>query len=155
MKEITGNLLDPDLGFRAIGHGVNCHGVMGAGIAAAVKDLYPDEMYERYRDACDEGRLRPGMVLPYSAPFDGLPRLYNMASQNTPGADARIDWLWSSLHLALVDCYRRGITELAVPEIGCGIGGLEWDGHESVRQTLWHLDQSCPSVEIVAVHFDG
>lgn len=158
MYEVDGNLLDPEFRFEAIGHGVNCRGVMGAGIALPIKNLYPNEMFDTYKAICDEGRLRPGMVWPYSAP--GLPRLYNLASQDDLGADARLDALWSSVSLALVDCWRNGIPRLALPQVGCGIGGLEWSTVKMVAPKPWQyvehmldaLNDASP-VDIVIVNY--
>lgn len=38
---------------------VNCVGVMGKGLAKAFKDREP-EMFSRYREICDHGKLQPG-----------------------------------------------------------------------------------------------
>ena len=157
MYEVDGNLLDPEFGFEAIGHGVNCRGVMGAGIALPIKNLYPDEMFDYYEAVCRSGHLNPGMVLPYST--EGLPRLYNLATQDDLGADARMDALWASVSQALVDCWRHGIPRLALPQIGCGIGGLQWDSEKMdahrrryVYDVLRDLSDASP-VEIVIVNY--
>lgn len=159
MYEVDGNLLDPEFGFEAIGHGVNCRGAMGAGIALPIKNLYPDEMFDQYEAMCFSGHLTPGMVLPYET--EGLPRLYNLATQYNLGADARIDALWASVSQALVDCWRRGIPRLALPQIGCGIGGLKWSTDKLysspmsyVCDVLRDLDDASP-VDIVIVNYTG
>ena len=49
MIEKTGNLFDS--GYHAIGHGVNCRGIMGAGIAVEFKDRFPKN-YQEYVTKC-------------------------------------------------------------------------------------------------------
>ena len=58
---VTGDLFD--LGLPAIGHGCNCSGSMGAGIAVQFKRRFA-AMYQEYRRAgsgtARRGRLSPG-----------------------------------------------------------------------------------------------
>lgn len=106
----------------AYGHGVNTSGVMGKGIAPLFKHQFPG-MFDKYRSACRNGALRPGEVFIWSA---STPIVYNIASQSTPGRTAQMDWLESGMDFALWDASKRGFRTLAVPRIGCGIGGLNW-----------------------------
>jgi len=78
--EYTGNLFDSDA--KALGHGVNTEGRMGAGIAVAFRNADPD-MYEAYRQECWSGRLTAGGMFAY--PSSGR-WVYNIASQDLPGA---------------------------------------------------------------------
>lgn len=120
VTERTGNLFDSTA--QALAHGVNTHGVMGAGIAAAFRAAHP-AMYEAYRVECRSGRLSAGGMFAYHS--DGR-WIYNVASQDRPGAHARLDWVASGVTAALVHAHRRGVDTLALPRIGCGIGGLTW-----------------------------
>ncbi|WAC50452.1 macro domain-containing protein [Frigoribacterium sp. SL97] len=107
-----------------IGHGVNTTGVMGAGIAPLFKARHP-EMYREYRIACQTGGLVAGETMIWAAPTPG-PVIYNIASQDRPGAHARLEWLESGVRGALRDADMRGVEVIALPRIGCGIGGLDW-----------------------------
>lgn len=111
----------------AFGHGVNVDGVMGAGVAKVFRSRYPT-MFDQYRQAClhlsGAGRLRPGGMLPWQAP-DGR-WVYNMASQDRPGPNARLSWLVASAQAALAHADEHGVDRIAIPQIGCGIGGLDW-----------------------------
>lgn len=109
----------------AIGHGVNVCGVMGAGIAVEFRRRWPD-MYGRYRDACRTGRLEPGGLFPYQcgthdSPFQWV---YNIASQDRPGPHARLGWLRAGMQAMVHHARSAGIDLVALPRIGCGIGGL-------------------------------
>ena len=115
-----------------VGHGVNLRGVMGAGLAAQVREKFPD-VFEQYRKACSEGSLKPGGVQIVYRP-GGL-NIANIASQVEPGPNARYDLLVSGICNTMIRCYHSGLS-LALPQIGCGIGGLEW---EVVREIICGL----------------
>lgn len=120
-----GNLFDSDA--PAIGHGVNCQGVMGAGIAKQFAERFPG-MVERYRSACDTGELVVGRVQTIPVMHnDRMTWVYNFASQHNPGADATEAWLTSALMMGAHRAEWQNIKRIAIPEIGCGIGGLTKD----------------------------
>jgi O-acetyl-ADP-ribose deacetylase (regulator of RNase III) len=148
LTDITGDLFDPAHRFEAIGHGVNLHGVMGAGIAVRVRTEFPGIMLP-YRVACRTGELTIGGFQAYEAPNGQV--VYNLASQVDPGPDARYDAVEASVAGALADCTARGITRLALPQIGSDIGGLEWD---NVHEILARLSDES-GVDITAVTFAG
>lgn len=108
---------------RAVAHGVNCSGVMGAGIAKTVREKFPHN-YENYRAACLAGTLKPGEV---HVNYENGLYILNMATQNKPGRDARYEWVFESALAVMRGAVNIGIPTVAVPEIGSGIGGLEWD----------------------------
>jgi O-acetyl-ADP-ribose deacetylase (regulator of RNase III) len=96
---------------------------MGAGIAKPFKDKFP-LMYEEYALMCEKNQLLPGYAFPYFA--GGGRWVYNITSQNFPGADARAVWLSLGLRDALIHARLYGVKEIALPQIGCGIGGLDY-----------------------------
>lgn len=129
VKHVTGDLFALDV--DAIGHGVNCKGVMGAGIAVAFKDKFP-MMYHDYQKLCYMMHLWPGQVFVWRM---GDKTVYNIASQYEPGADASYDALATALLFVRFDAERYNLKSVALPQIGCGIGGLEWQ-HVSRLMTV-------------------
>lgn len=121
-REVTGDLFQIDT--IAIGHGVNCTGVMGSGIAPLFRTRWPD-MYEAYRHACLTKEITVGGLFPYKT--DDGRVILNLASQNQPGANAELSAIRASLMKAVLYCEREDLTEFAIPRIGAGIGGLNWD----------------------------
>lgn len=119
LTEHEGSLFDSTA--EGIGHGVNTHGLMGAGIAKEFKRRWPD-MFEEYAWRCQVGKLTAGGC--YAAP--GFPVIFNIASQDRPGPHARLEWLISGTALAVRLARQAGIASIALPRIGCGIGGLDW-----------------------------
>jgi O-acetyl-ADP-ribose deacetylase (regulator of RNase III) len=117
----------------AIGHGVNTVGVMGSGIAVMFKKHHPG-MYDVYREMCQDKDLNPGEIFVW---LDEKQRyIYNIASQDNPGSNARLEWLEAGLHEALTDADARGLDRIALPRIGAGIGGLDWESVYLLMQVL-------------------
>ena len=131
---------------KALLHGVNTHGVMGSGIALPFKNKFP-KMYEEYREYCKQGSLEPGSYMGYVIPegegYTGI--IYNAATQDAPGPNARYEWIDSSVRavsafqLLMSEFYPSAISPvISMPRIGCGIGGLEW---EKVEQILLEIEK--------------
>lgn len=118
----------------AIGQGTNTHGKMGAGIAVLFKRKHP-EMYERYRKICEVfGDDLGGSTYLYFKGLDNSDGDYsyiaNIFSQKAPGANATVELLISGLKDAYGALWGEAEIEspsIAIPLIGCGIGGLDWD----------------------------
>lgn len=116
----------------AIGHGVNLAGVMGAGIAVQMKRRFP-AMFSAYAKACAHGSLKTGDVLPWRA--GGGRWVYNLVTQDKPGPHASLEWVEESVHRALDHADQNHVPVLALPMIGCGIGGVEVGGCRSSAQS--------------------
>lgn len=140
LTEVEGDLFD--LGLPAIGHGCNCSGVMGAGIAAEFRRRWP-QMYQQYREMCLRHELTLGDLFVYESDV----AIYNLMTQPTSGPTANLGAIGKSVKAALQDCDEFGIPKLGLPRIGCGIGGLRW---EDVRQVLDEAAEDSP-VDLVLV----
>ena len=131
MIKKNGNLFDTTA--PAIGHGVNLEGNMGGGIAVLFKEKYPN-MYITYKDKCELNLIRPGAVMVWNG---GDHYVYNMATQVKPGPNANLMLVRYSAFHAAIDAMERGFDRIALPMIGCGIGGLVW---EDVEQELLNVE---------------
>lgn len=156
MIEQTGNLFDTDAAY--IGHGVNCKGAMGAGIAKQFRDKF-ERNYEVYKTKCETGELQPGgfLVVPERLPSGRLALITNLASQNDLGPDARYSWLMQSLWTWAEQASQPNRLRLyggilAVPEIGCGIGGLEWP---RVKRIMEAVEDCFDDIEFEVWHYEG
>lgn len=120
---IEGDLLNS--GEQVIAHGCNCQGVMGAGIAGQIAKRWPNVLEENIK----MGRLfHPGAIQVVPAEPEGKPAVViNMATQDKPGANARLEWVYLAFRNLAERCVVAGVDRVAIPQIGCGIGGLVWD----------------------------
>jgi O-acetyl-ADP-ribose deacetylase (regulator of RNase III) len=121
LTPVTGDLFE--LRLPALGHGCNCAGAMGAGIAVEFKRRFPD-MYREYRSRCRQGRFVLGEIFLWEA-SDAT--IYNLATQPVPRPSATLQAIDTSVRAALADAEQRRKVELGIPRIGAGLGGLDWN----------------------------
>lgn len=119
---------------------VNTVGVMGAGVAKAVRLRYP-EIMPPYQAACrsedPRRRLEPGTLHLYNAPDGRL--VVNMATKRDWRDPSEYDWVGAGLvYLNRLLCEKRtDIRSVLLPPPGCGHGGLDWaDVNRMVRTYL-------------------
>jgi O-acetyl-ADP-ribose deacetylase (regulator of RNase III) len=119
-----GNLLEAKT--DALVNTVNIQGVMGKGIALQFKKAYP-EMFRAYHKACKAGELRPGTVHVYSFGAPRPPRhIINFPTKRDWKSPSRLEDIQAGLK-ALADKTRElGLASVAIPPLGCGLGGLQW-----------------------------
>lgn len=100
---------------------VNCKGVMGKGLALKFRKKYP-EMYKEYRRACDQGKLKPGILLPpYKA--SELRWILNFPTKNHWRFKSKLEYIESGL-IYFSEKYKEwGINSIAFPRLGCQLGG--------------------------------
>jgi O-acetyl-ADP-ribose deacetylase (regulator of RNase III) len=112
---------------EALVNAVNTVGVMGKGIALQFRQKYPD-MFVAYEAACRAGTVRIG----HMRTFDRGPSAENARSIiNFPTKrhwcePSRLADVESGLIAFTETVQRLEIRSLAVPPLGCGLGGLDW-----------------------------
>lgn len=116
--------------YKNFAHGCNCKGFMSAGIAGVVKRRYPD-VHDAYKDLCERGQFTPGSVF---AMRTGGRWVFNLATQDYPGPNARLEYIYRSIKRMMEMVPPQ--TQIAIPAIGCGIGGLQREDLAPVIQKL-------------------
>ena len=111
---------------EALVNPVNCVGVMGRGVAFQFKRAFP-ENFRAYADACDRGDVQPGKMFVFETGARTNPRyIINFPTKRHWRSSSRIEDIEAGLN-ALGEVIReRAIRSIAVPALGCGLGGLEW-----------------------------
>lgn len=103
---------------------VNTVGVMGAGLALAFKKRFP-ECEAPYKRLCLTRELERNHM--------GICRLQTgrqilfCPTKRHWVNPSNLEWIRSSLKVIRDDYAIHGITSLAIPAIGCGLGQLDWD----------------------------
>mgnify|MGYP001239266549 CR=1 FL=1 len=125
MIEITrGNILNSET--EALVNTVNCVGYMGKGIALQFKKAYP-ENYEAYRKACDAEQIRPGNMHVFETGSVFYPKyIINFPTKRHWRGKSKLEDIQSGLNALVKEVREREIKSIAVPPLGCGLGGLEW-----------------------------
>jgi len=128
----TGDLFH-QLDLPAWGHGVNCAGAMGRGIAVSFKAMFP-AMFVEYRARCRRRELAPGDVFAWETTDHPCIRVvYNLATQPDWRGSATLENIGASVERMALLAAQAGIDRVGVPRIGAGLGGLTW---EAVEATL-------------------
>lgn len=126
---------------RAIAHGCNCHGVMGAGVAKIVREKY-HTAFLYYRQAVSQGWFYPGVAQPCRVDHDNgeVTTVYNLATQNAPGANAKYHFVEQAMRNMKEHMFFVGNKRIAMPKIGAGIGGLDWNRVETIIDGVFARD---------------
>lgn len=118
---VSGNLFEAP-GLDAIGHGCNCAGAMGKGIAVEFKKRFP-AMYREYKQRCADGTFGLGDVFFWE---DGDARVFNLGTQKTWRSGAVMSAIEASVERMLAIAEERGVSRIGLPRVGAGLGGLKW-----------------------------
>ncbi len=120
----TGDLLAEDA--EALVNTVNCVGVMGRGLALQFRKAYP-ENFRAYARACELGHVRPGRMFVFETDRLARPRyLVNFPTKRHWRNASRIEDIQAGLNDLAEVIRERSIRSIAVPPLGCGLGGLSW-----------------------------
>lgn len=145
--EHNGDVFNTDA--EIIAHGVNVKSLMGSGFAKIVSDNYPS-VEKSYMEACESGELVPGGVQVVQAEEDPHILIANVATQVNPGADARLELVEEGLENLFIYMRENDYSTVAMPRIGCGVGGLDWedvsdilneisDNYDDIHVKVWTL----------------
>lgn len=119
-----GNLLTVEA--QALVNAVNCVGSMGKGIALQFKQVFPDN-FKAYEAACAAGKVVPGRMLIHDNGGMVPPRrIVNFPTKRHWRDKSRLEDIASGLDALIADVKRLGIRSIALPALGCGLGGLDW-----------------------------
>lgn len=111
---------------EALVNTINCVGTMGRGLALRFRRIYPDN-YQAYIDACERNEVRPGRMLVFCTGQPGNPRfIINFPTKRHWKSKSRIEDIDLGLVSLVDEVERRGIRSIAIPALGCDLGGLDW-----------------------------
>lgn len=139
MEFTTGDILDAKT--EALVNTVNCVGIMGRGIALQFKNHFPKN-FKAYEAACDRNELRPGRMFVYSTDLMNGPKfIINFPTKRHWRGKSRIEDIESGLIALRHEIESRQIRSIAIPPLGSGLGGLDWNEvRAKIEQTLQGLD---------------
>lgn len=149
VKNINGDLLQVEAGI--IGHQTNYYGVMGAGVALAIREnLLPDQEFAAYQALCRRaGKMLLGtvQVLPL---VDGrfVANIFSQGEATDDGYLTDYDAMKNAL-IYLRDYAATQEKGVALPAgMGCGIAGGDWSIVESIiREVFGESEVECTIVK--------
>jgi O-acetyl-ADP-ribose deacetylase (regulator of RNase III) len=145
MIELTqGDILKADA--EALVNTVNCVGVMGRGIALQFRKAFP-ENFKAYEFVCKAHQVQPGKMFMYDLNRLYNPRLIiNFPTKRHWKNKSRIEDIKAGLGDLINVVRQQQIHSIAIPPLGCGLGGLNW---EEVRPLIIEAFQSVPEVDVL------
>ena len=131
---------------EALVNTVNTTGIMGKGIALQFKQMFP-AMFHDYAKACRSSQVRLGKMHVYDCGnlTDGPRWIINFPTKGHWRDRSRLADIEAGLRDLVVTVRRLGIRSIAVPPLGCGLGGLNW---ADVRPRIEAVFTSLPEVKV-------
>ncbi len=144
LKLLKGDLFETEA--EALVNTVNTVGVMGKGVALQSKRLFPDN-YKAYAAACERGELEVGTVFVFDRGTLDNPRyIINFPTKRHWRGRSKIEYVRTGLQDLERQIRDLSIQSVAVPPLGCGYGGLDWD---EVRPLIEESADRLPEVEFL------
>lgn len=124
---------------------VNCVGFMGKGIALQFKKAFP-ENFKAYAAECRKGKVVPGKVFLFST-GKFVPPLYivNFPTKNHWRENSKLEYISSGLEDLVKTLKDLDVSSIAVPPLGCGLGGLKWG---MVRPLIERAFSELPDLDV-------
>lgn len=141
IHEVSGSIFESEA--VALVNPVNTVGVSGKGLALQFKQKFP-RAFDQYSSACFIGAVRPGLVLAVRYPKSNK-YIIHFPTKRHWRSPSRIEDIESGL-VGLIDVLREeGIQSVAIPALGCGLGGLNW---KAVKQLIENAFHRYPTIEV-------
>ena len=150
IRFVQGNMFEANV--EALVNTVNTVGVMGKGIALQFSRAYP-EIVKPYKDACESGELAIGKVFTVKlSMLDGLKYVINFPTKKDWKSNSKIEFVDGGLQSLVEEIRRLGIKSIAIPPLGCGLGGLQWS---NVRRSIESVLSQLHDVEVLVYEPTG
>ncbi len=118
-----GNILAGNL--QTIAIPVNCVGVAGKGLAKDAALMYPDWLLQ-YVSACKSAKVNVDKK-PFIHQRSGTPSfIISFPTKREWWMPSQLVWIERSLQWLATNGVGHGITDMGLPMLGCGEGGLDW-----------------------------
>ena len=117
----TGNIFESSA--QVITNMINCEGVMGKGLALQFKKKFP-QMFHEYKIRCDRKEVQLGCPYLWE---DERVQILNFPTKDRWREKPNLIDIEKGLKFLAENYTSLGICSLALPPLGCGLGGLEWN----------------------------
>src|SRR5579884_1817745 len=125
IKLVKGDLLSQNV--DAVVNTVNTVGVMGKGVALQFKRRWP-ENFRAYERASKQGDVQIGKMFIYDAGRLLTPRyIINFPTKVHWRSPSKLEYIREGLEDLVSQIRRLNIESIAMPPLGCGNGGLDWE----------------------------
>lgn len=139
MEFITGNLFESNA--EALVNTVNTVGVMGKGVALQFKERFLTN-YKLYEAACKRGEIQTGKMFITSTDSMINPKwIINFPTKGHWMHKSSYGIIEAGLNDLVMQIEKLNIQSIAIPPLGAGQGGLNWEKvREIIQEKLSHLN---------------
>ena len=120
IRIIQGDIFKSDA--QVITNPCNCVGVAGAGLSLSFKLKFYDN-YRACRKQARAGLLKPGQLM---LTKNQTPWILNFPTKDHWRNPSRYEWITAGARKLAAIWDHHEIKSVAMPKLGCGLGGLEW-----------------------------
>jgi O-acetyl-ADP-ribose deacetylase (regulator of RNase III) len=142
IEYVKGNLLEDNA--EALVNTVNTVGVMGKGIALQFKQAYPD-VFKAYEKACRDKEVKTGQMFIVSTGMFNPKFIINFPTKEHWRGKSKMVYIEKGLKALVEDIKRLNIHSVAIPPLGCGNGGLDWN---EVKPKIEKAFESIPEISV-------
>lgn len=128
--ERIGNILKANA--QALVNPVNCVGVAGKGLALQFRRAWPNN-YHAYMSDCRSGLMKIGRVHLFPTGRLGNPKwIINFPTKDDWRDKSKLIYIEAGLDALVPQLIINRIERIAIPPLGCGLGGLKWEDVEKL-----------------------
>ena len=110
---------------------VNCQGASGAGLALEFKKRFPQNA-EFFRRLCIRYDVPPGAVVMFRESANKPFSIANLTTKDSWRHPSRLEWIGTGLAALAIKLEQANMKSVALPALGCGLGGLQWSDVKSI-----------------------
>ena len=111
---------------EAIVNSVNLTGVMGKGVALAIREAFP-ENYKLYKKACEEKKIDIGKIFVTETGQFFPKYIINFPTKNHWRYPSKYEWIEAGLESLKDWLGQHKVKSIAIPPLGSGNGKLDWN----------------------------
>lgn len=130
---------------EALVNTVNTQGIMGKGLALQFKQLFP-ENFVAYAKACKVDAVQLGAMFIFETRTLQSPKyIINFPTKRHWKEKSKLADIIAGLEALTQEVKKRSIASIAIPPLGCGLGGLNWN---DVRKEIVNAFKELPNVDV-------
>jgi len=135
----TGDILNS--GIEALVNPINCLGIQGAGLAKAFSQRYPlvEEMIAFHKTSLEIGKVTM-VCLPL---YEKSSYVFLLPTKKHWKDPSQLEWITQGVEALRRELVNRRIKEVAIPALGCGLGGLSWS---HIKPIIEDMASKIPSI---------
>ena len=104
---------------------VNCVGIAGKGLALTFKEKYPQN-FQEYQKACAQGLVKIGTLTRWPTNEFQTNFIISFPTKKHWRENSKYEYIEAGLETLKSHILESGLQSIAIPALGCGLGGLSW-----------------------------